>query len=316
MKWALLAGLALLLLAGFAGVSLLRMQRREKDLARRIAALGGKPREAAPAPIALVRPESNAKRSLPQRLAPLIGYNPERRDQYRYSWFVVLGVCAAAGRAAVFFAYGFAGILAWLALPLVAIAGCRLYYSMANGKRRNLLLAQFPDALALIVRAVRVGIPVPEALSSVAREALEPTRTEFDRLHKQILIGGALDTALRDMAARNDLHEYSFFAAALSLQAQTGGGLSETLETLADIIRKRIATRERGHALSSEARTSSMILGGLPAVVGGMLFMTSPDYVMMLVTDPRGQMLSGIAILSLSIGIGVMQIIINKALAT
>ncbi len=81
------------------------------------------------------------------------------------------------------------------------------------------------------------------------------------------------------MTQRNTLPEYGFFAAALSLQAQTGGGLTATLETLADIIRRRVAMKERGHALSSEARTSSMVLGALPVAVGGMLYIVAPQYI-------------------------------------
>ncbi len=123
------------------------------------------------------------------------------------------------------------------------------------------LFQQFPDALAMIVRAVRVGLPIVEAIRVVARENAEPTAREFAGLVAQTTIGVPLDDALREMAERNRLPEYRFFATALSLQSQTGGGLTETLENLADTIRKRVAAKLRGHALAAEARMSSLYSG-------------------------------------------------------
>ena len=182
-------------------------------------------------------------------------------------------------------------------------------------KRLNKLRTQLPVAIGLIVRAVRVGVPVIESLRAVAREEMLPTSGEFLRLADSISIGTAMDVALRAMAERNQLPEYGFFAAALTLQAQTGGGLAETLELLADVTRKRVSMRDRGHALSSEARTSSMILAALPLVSGGVVYLINPDYMSLLFTNSTGQMILGTAILSLSIGMFSMRTIISKALA-
>ena len=121
----------------------------------------------------------------------------------------------------------------------------------------------------MIVRSVRVGIPVMEAIRAVARETPEPTGPEFARLVDQVSIGVSLDDAVLDMARRCGIPEYRFFATALSLQNQTGGTLSETLENLADVIRKRVALAAKGKALASEARTSAMVLAALPIVTGG-----------------------------------------------
>jgi tight adherence protein B len=157
---------------------------------------------------------------------------------------------------------------------------------------------------------------VSEALRGVAKEAPVPTSIEFGRLVDALAIGEPLEKALKEMSERNDLPEYGFFAAALSLQAQTGGGLAETLELLADVARKRVAMQARGFALSSEARTSSMILAGLPFVTGGALYLANPTYIGVLFTDPSGQMILGIAILSLCMGIFTMRMIIRSALTT
>jgi tight adherence protein B len=294
---------------------LLRMQRQEQALKQRIASLHDKGPRLTPATSASLIRRDTTKPTLAARLGALIAYDPVFRAQYGLPWFVVLGGATLAGRAAVLGASGVVGIWAWVLLPVVAIGGSRTYYSGANTSRREKLLAQFPDALALIVRAVRVGIPVPESLRAVAREAREPTRSEFDLLQGQIAMGRPLDGALRELAVRNSIPEYGFFAAVITLQAQTGGALSETLETLADIIRRRIAMKERGHALSSEARTSTYVLGALPIVAGALMYFTSPSYIGLLFTEPTGHMLLGAAALSLATGMGAMRFIIRKTLS-
>ena len=119
--------------------------------------------------------------------------------------------------------------------------------------------------------------------------APNPTAGEFNRLVEQIAVGTPLDEAVTELAARTGLAEYRFFATALSLQTQTGGTLSETLENLADVIRKRAALKARGHAMTAEARTSSAILAMLPIVTGVMLYFLNPSYIMMLFTDRHRQ---------------------------
>ena len=315
MRWPLLIAAMFPMVAAAGVMLLMRLQRQEKALKQRITSIQDKGRQrqlAISAP--LVRPELQ-KPNLLVRLGSVIGYNPVFSAQYKMPWYVVLGVAALVGRIAVLFAAGAAGAWAWVLLPVITIFGSRSYFNGVNNKRRDQLLTQFPDALALIVRAVRVGIPVPESLRAVAREAPEPTKSEFDRLQNQIAMGIPLDKALRELAVRNVVPEYGFFAAVLALQAQTGGALTGTLDTLADIIRRRLAMKQRGHALSSEARTSSYVLGVLPFVAGGMLYLSSPDYVGVLFTEQTGHMLLGIAALSLAVGMWSMRLIIRRTLS-
>jgi tight adherence protein B len=167
----------------------------------------------------------------------------------------------------------------------------------------------------MVVRCVRVGVPVPEAIRVVAREAAEPTRAEFGRLSDDIAIGTALDTALHASATRTGLPEYRFFAAALTLQAQAGGGLSESLEMLADIIRKRVALRARGYALTSEGRTSTLVLCAMPFLIVAMLFVLNPAYIMVLFTTPTGHMMLTVGIIMLVLGVLVMRRMIRASLA-
>ena len=315
LRWPLIAAALFPIVMAVSVLVLLRLQRQDKALKQRVSGVRETaPRRATASSTLLVRRELQ-KPSFAVRLALLIGYNPTFSAQYKLPWYVVLGGAALAGRVAVLFASGVVGVWAWLLLPVVAIAGSRAYFGGANRKRRDQLLLQFPDALALIVRAVRVGIPVPESLRAVAREAPEPTKSEFDRLQSQIAMGIPLEASLRELALRNSLPEYGFFAAVLALQAQTGGALTGTLDTLADIIRRRLAMKERGHALSSEARTSSYVLGALPFGTVGMLYLSSPGYIGPLFTEPTGHMLLGVAALMLATGMGVMRLIIRKTLS-
>jgi tight adherence protein B len=244
----------------------------------------------------------------------LFGYNPLRADQYPAKGQVVLFFTLIAAVALCHLGSMILGPMVRLAIPAIWVFVSRWTFGWFEQRRAGVLYTQFPDALAMIVRAVRVGIPVTEAVRNVAREGMEPTATEFGMLSDQLAIGVPLEDALREVAARNQLPEYRFFATALSLQAQTGGGLSETLENLAEVIRKRVAVRKRAYALASEARTSTYILAGLPVVTGGALVLIDPGYISILFTDPTGNVILGTAIGMLATGIFVMRTTITKAL--
>lgn len=247
-------------------------------------------------------------------LSKLFGYSPLRKDQYPAKGPVVVFFTLIAAALFCQLATSLAGPLARLAVPLMWIVVSRKVFGWFEQRHAKVLYNQFPDALAMIVRAVRVGIPVTEAVRNVSREALEPTATEFCMLSDQLAIGVALEDALRDVASRNQLPEYRFFATALALQAQTGGGLSETLENLADVIRKRVAARKRAFALASEARMSTYILAALPLVAAGALALINPSYFMILFTEPAGNTVLEVAIGMLSTGIFVMRTLISKVL--
>ena len=192
---------------------------------------------------------------------------------------------------------------------------CRWAFGWLDTRRIETLFRQFPDALGMVTRAVRVGIPVSEAIRSVAREGPKETAAEFQRIADRLSIGLPIDQALAETAHRNGVPEYRFFATALALQSQTGGGLGETLENLAEVIRKRVALKERGYALAAEARTSAGILAALPFFTAGVLAVLSPGYVAMLFTDPSGQRVLAAAIGLLLIGILVMRSMIKRSLS-
>jgi tight adherence protein B len=246
--------------------------------------------------------------------AQLFGFDPASPDHYVTRWWTVLLVTLLAALAAGWLAIGLLGPLMLLLVPPLWILLSRAFFNWCVSRRRGKLFVQFPDALAMIVRAVRVGIPVSDSIRAVGRELPAPTGPEFARLADELAIGVVLEEALQAMSTRNGLQEYYFFATALSLQNQTGGGLSETLENLADVIRKRVTVRERGRALSSEAQTSAIVLALLPPLAIGALLIMSPDYINLLFVEPAGKKILGLAMAMLVGGIMTMRFMIRKSL--
>ncbi len=253
--------------------------------------------------------------TLVRRFFLLFGYDQVLHSRYRMPWPVVLLAGAALGVAMPFGARVVLGQVVWFGSPVLWVFASRSYYKRCDARHAQTLYKQFPDALATIVRSVRVGVPVSEAVRVVAREALEPTATEFGRLGDQITIGVPLDEALKDMATRNKLPEYRFFATALSLQSQTGGGLTDTLENLADTIRKRVQAKAKGNALASEAKTSTYILAALPIVMGFLIYLVNPTYISVLFTDESGRKLLFVAMGMLGLGFYAMRTIIRRSLS-
>jgi len=252
---------------------------------------------------------------LVRKAAGLFGFNPDRTGHYPLKWWLVLPTALLVAWLLEGLLASLVGALAWAMVPLAWVLLSRAFFKYFDSRRTRELYVQFPDALAMIVRAVRVGIPVTESIRTVAREAIAPTTEEFGILTDQITIGVPLEEGLRELAERNSLPEYRFFATALSLQAQTGGGLSETLENLADVIRKRVALRARAYALASEARTSILILSALPVVAGGALSVLNPSYINLLFYDESGQKVLASALISLATGVAVMKLIVKKSLS-
>ena len=251
----------------------------------------------------------------PIKLANLFGFEWNRRDLYPVRWWIVVTGTFAAGWLWFILLRGLFGNLAVLDWPIGWVLVSRMLFKGWDRSRRDQLLAQFADALGMIVRTFSVGVPLVEAVKLVAREAPEPTSTEFRQLADEVAIGRSLDEAVLAMAERTGMTEYRFFATTVLLQTQTGGGLGEALTNLADVVRKRIVVKARGFALSSEARTSAKVLMGLPVAAGLGMFFMSPGYMDPLLYTETGHKLIGLAILSLIVGALAMRSIIRSALA-
>jgi tight adherence protein B len=265
---------------------------------------------------AFIRPRDPKDQSLIGIAGRVFNFDPANLDRYPMPWWIVVCISLVFGKLGEFLLGDLLGRATILIIPVGCVGLSRLFFGTIDSRWREKMLTQFPDALAMIVRSVRVGIPVQEAIRAVARESPHPTGPEFTRLVSQISVGVATEDAMLEMAQRAGLPEYRFFATALSLQNQTGGALSEMLENLAEVIRKRVALKAKAHALSSEAKASACILGALPVVTGLALWVLNPNYISMLFTDKTGQALFGSAVVSLVVGMLVIRTIINRSLPT
>jgi tight adherence protein B len=249
--------------------------------------------------------------TLRQQLAGMAGLilGPQAADP-KVRWGI-LGGALVLGRLAAGAVVQVAGPIGWLAWPAVAMLASRGMFEWLRARRDGKLLLQFPDALAMIVRSVRAGLPLADALRLIADSCPAPTAGQFKLVAADLGIGMAIADALGRLAERTGLSEYRFFAIALTLQTQTGGRLGETLDSLGDVIRQRVAVRQRALALASEARTSALILAALPVLTGGGLILFNWTYMSVLFTDPTGRIILGSAVGSLSAGMVLMQVIIR-----
>jgi tight adherence protein B len=173
-------------------------------------------------------------------------------------------------------------------------------------KRQKKFLLLFPDAIDLIVRGIRAGLPVSQSIQSVAAEISEPVGAVFSEMADKIALGVTLDKALNASAKKLGLTEFNFFMTSIILQRETGGNLGEILNNLSDVLRQRQMMRMKIKAMSSEAKASAMIVGSLPFVVFAVLSISSPDYLDPLYNDSRGNMAMFIALGMLGTGVGVM----------
>lgn len=195
-------------------------------------------------------------------------------------------------------AAGFLGVPRWL-------------LGMLEKRRHKKLTNQFADAIDIIVRGVKSGLPLNECLQIIGRESPEPLAGEFRDLSDNIRMGNTVEQALGKFYRRVPLPEVNFFVIVLNIQSKTGGNLSEALGNLASIIRQRKMMREKIKAMSSEAKASAMIIGSLPFAVGSMVFLTTPSYIMELFTTPTGHGILALGAVLMGLGIMVMRNMIN-----
>lgn len=189
-----------------------------------------------------------------------------------------------------------AGLAAGLGFP-------HMFVGRMIGRRMKAFTGQFPEAIDLIVRGLKSGLPVPVSMQTVSQEIPDPVASEFRQITDGVHLGQSLDDALRDAADRLPTPEFRFFVISLAVQRETGGNLAETLENLTDVLRKRRQMKLKIKAMSSEAKASAIILASLPFLVFGIVFTMNPGYVMQLFTDPRGMLMLGAGLASLGMGV-------------
>ncbi|HZB92473.1 MAG TPA: type II secretion system F family protein, partial [Stellaceae bacterium] len=178
-----------------------------------------------------------------------------------------------------------------VALPVAGLVGLwlpHLFVGYLAGRRANAFGKRFPEALGLMVRGLKSGLPVTETFQIAAQEVPDPVGLEFRQVTDQIRLGHPPEQALWDAARRTDAAELKFLVVTLSIQRETGGNLAETLENLDQVLRRRRQMKLKVRAMSSEARASAMIIGSLPFIMMAILSVVSPSYIGLLFNTTTG----------------------------
>jgi tight adherence protein B len=178
-------------------------------------------------------------------------------------------------------------------------------------RRINKFNARFPDAIELMVRGLRSGLPISETMGVVATEIPDPVGVEFRMVVDKMKIGRTMEAALQDTADRLGTAEFQFFVITLAIQRETGGNLAETLSNLADVLRKRAQMKLKIKAMSSESKASAYIVGALPFSVFAMVWMVNPKYIGGFFTDPRLMIAGVCGMIWMAIGGFIMAKMVN-----
>src|SRR3990170_2977302 len=178
-------------------------------------------------------------------------------------------------------------LLALFAGLFFGIGGPHFAIGKLIKRRFNKFNSNFPDAIELMVRGLRSGLPITETLGIVAGEIGGPVGLEFRAVSDKMKIGRTMDVALQETADRLGTAEFQFFVITLAIQRETGGNLAETLSNLADVLRKRAQMKLKIRAMSSESKASAYIVGALPFIVFGLVYMMNPEYMGGFFTDER-----------------------------
>ena len=223
----------------------------------------------------------------------------------------IISAVAGTAVAALSFATGKPWYVAVLGAFGVGLGLPRWVVGYLTRRREKKFTAEFANAIDVIVRSVRSGLPTNEALKIVAKESPDPVGSEFTTLIEGMKVGITLEQGLKRMFDNMPTPEVSFFAIVMTVQQKSGGNLSEALSNLSGVLRDRKRLQGKIKAMSSEAKASAGIIGSLPIVVMAIVYATTPSYITMLFTEKMGNlMLVGCAVW-MSVGIAVMRKMIN-----
>ena len=238
-----------------------------------------------------------------------------RLSQAGLNWSTKQFMVMSAVLGAVFFAGGlFAGgrLLGATGLAFAAGFGLpRWGLSYLKKRREKKFLAELPDAVDVIVRGIKAGLPLFESLKVVAADAQEPLKSEFSAIIETQAIGIPLGEACTRLYERMPVPEANFFGIVIAIQQKSGGNLSEALGNLSRVLRDRKKMAEKIQAMSMEAKASAGIIGSLPPIVMLLVFITTPDYIALLWTNPTGQLMLVFCAVWMTIGVLVMKKMIN-----
>jgi len=230
-------------------------------------------------------------------------------------WSIQKFMVMSAVLAAVFFAGAMVaggGLLGAAGLAFAAGLGLpRWLLGFLKKRREKAFLKALPDAVDVIVRGIKAGLPLFESLKVVVADSPEPLRSEFKAIIETQAIGIPLGDACTRLYERMPVPEANFFGIVIAIQQKSGGNLSEALGNLSKVLRDRKKMSEKIQAMSMEAKASAGIIGALPPIVMLLVYLTTPDYISLLWTHPTGQLMLVGCVIWMSIGVFVMKKMIN-----
>jgi len=261
------------------------------------------------------RRQANRVEGIASSLIPNPALLRQRLAMTGKSWTLTQYVGASIGLLVVSFGLlFFRGAPVPLALGLGLVVGLGLPHMILNRaikKRSRQFTARFPDAIELMVRGLRSGLPISETVGVVGQEIPGPVGVEFKEVADKMRIGRTMEVALQDTADRLKTPEFQFFVISLAIQRETGGNLAETLGNLADVLRKRAQMKLKIRAMSSESKASAYIVGSLPFIVFGLVWYMNPKYLADFFVDER-LMIAGVGgLLWMGIGVFIMAKMVN-----
>jgi tight adherence protein B len=221
-------------------------------------------------------------------------------------YFIFSGLGAVVFAAVVFFLTQ----SPYIALPSALIGGFgapSFALSYLRKRRIKQFITEFPNAIDVIVRGVKAGLPLGDCLRIVANESQEPVRGEFRHIVEAQALGLTMGEAVDRIAERVPVTEANFFAIVINIQAKAGGNLSEALGNLSRVLRERKKMRGKISAMSMEAKASAAIIGVIPFVVTGLLYFSSPQYISLLWTTSHGKIIAGCGLAWMAVGMAMMK---------
>jgi tight adherence protein B len=313
----LLLGLTIVLL-------LLPRASQRSALQGRIQALASGTNQASRAAAASARGAARKGKLVQSNLKEVAGGGKQKQRRIRLRQVIVQA--GLTWSMATFYTFSFAcGAFAamgyWLVslplwgLPFAAVVGFvtlpRFFLKRLASKRQHKFATQLADAIDIIVRGIRSGLPVGECLNIIARESSEPIGGEFKQIVEGQRLGMTLKEVLEKAVERVPIADLRFFAVVLVLQQKTGGNLAEALSNLSGILRARKKMSQKVKAMSSEARMTAAIIGSLPFILSGLIYLINPGYIGLLFVDPIGKKLVVGGAVWMGIGIFVMKKMIS-----
>ena len=306
-------GFALLLVAfAFSGSG------EHKHFKRRLARVRGDKHEMAAlsAPEVSVRRKTNSSKmtsvdSLVEQLMPRRDLLQKRLERagLNFSLTVYLVICLVVAGLSLAGSM-LSGLVPLPAAILIGISSGtvlpHLFVALMIKRRQARFIANFPEAIDLMTRGLKSGLPIMESMKTAGDEVPDPVGKELRQVCDAVRLGAKMEDALTEAADRLGLQEFRFFTISLAIQSETGGNLTETLVNLSEVLRKRRQLKLKIKALSSEAKASAYIIGSLPFVMAGIIYMINPGYISQLVIDPRGHVMIGMGLGSFFVGAVVM----------